>query len=259
MNIFFLDWDVKKCAQYHCDKHVVKMILETAQLLCGVHHMTSESNIQVPYKLSHKNHPCAIWTRESLTNYLYLCRLGIALCDEYSYRYNKRHKSQNVIEWCMENKPQIIDKGITSPPKAMPDIYKVKDIIQSYRNYYIGAKSKFATWKNRKKPKWFQDDTKPDFEMLLNKNYKDFKEFYDENKVKIYKSIIQLFSHIKNNNKKSSLRIGAKIDNIEWDTDFNYSIEDSIILKRDLLPFFEKIDDFETCIMIRDLYNDLVN
>ena len=156
MNIFFLDYDVEKCAQYHCDKHVVKMILETAQLLCVVHHMTDQVTDQVPYKLSHKNHPCAIWSRESLTNYLYLCELGLALCKEYTYRYGKRHKSQDVIEWCVTNKVNICDKGFTEPPKAMPDEYKVKSVVQSYRNYYVGAKSGFAIWKNRKKPEWFE-------------------------------------------------------------------------------------------------------
>mgnify|MGYP000607032860 CR=1 FL=1 len=105
MNIFFLDDDIKKCAQYHCDKHVVKMILETAQLLCGVHHMIDQVTDQVPYKLSHKNHPCSIWSRESLSNYLYLCELGLELCYEYTYRYGKKHKSQSVIEWCIVNNP----------------------------------------------------------------------------------------------------------------------------------------------------------
>ncbi len=121
MNIFILDLDVKKCAQYHVDKHVVKMILETAQLLCGVHHVTDQVTDQVPYKLSHKNHPCSIWARESLSNYLYLCELGLELCNEYTYRYGKRHKSQDVIEWCLTNKPNILDKGFTEPAKAMPD------------------------------------------------------------------------------------------------------------------------------------------
>ena len=155
MNIFFLDMDVKKCAEHHCDKHVVKMILETAQLLCGAHHMTDKVTDQVPYKLSHKNHPCSIWVRESLTNYLYLCELGLELCKEYTHRYGKRHKSQEVIEWCVTNKVQICDKGLTEPPKAMPDEYKVKDVVESYRNYYIGAKSGFATWKNREIPFWY--------------------------------------------------------------------------------------------------------
>jgi len=154
MNIFLLDWDVKKCAQYHCDKHVVKMILETAQLLCGVHHTISPTD-QIPYKLSHKNHPCAIWARESVTNYLYLCELGLELCKEYTYRYGKRHKSQDVIEWCITNKAKISDKGLTRPALAMPDEYKVEDVIQSYRNYYNGAKSDFAVWKNREIPEWF--------------------------------------------------------------------------------------------------------
>jgi hypothetical protein len=158
MNIFFLDLDVNKCAKYHCDKHVVKMIIETAQLLCGVHHTTPQVTHQVPYKLSHKNHPCAIWTRTSLTNYLYLCELGLALSKEYTYRYGKRHKSQEVIEWCLINKPKIQDIGFTEPPKAMPDEYKVSDVVESYRNYYRGAKMDFAVWKNVDIPKWLKNN-----------------------------------------------------------------------------------------------------
>ena len=156
MNIFLLDTDTRKCAQYHCDKHVVKMILETAQLLCGVHHMTDQVTDQVPYKLSHKNHPCAIWSRESLSNYLYLCDLGLELCKEYTYRYGKRHKSQDVIEWCVTNKPNICDKEVTEPARAMPNEYKVDSVVESYRNYYIGEKSKIAVWKNRDIPEWFK-------------------------------------------------------------------------------------------------------
>lgn len=154
VNIFFLDWDVDKNAQYHCDKHVVKMILETAQLLCGVHHMTAPDNSHVPYKLSHKNHPCAIWARESLSNYLYLAELGLALSEEYTFRYEKKHKSQQIIEWCLSNQPQIEDKGFTTPPKAMPEEYKVDDVISSYRNYYLGAKKSFLSWKKRELPEW---------------------------------------------------------------------------------------------------------
>lgn len=155
MNIFFLDYDNTKCAKYHCDKHVVKMILETAQLLCGVHHVTAHDTSHVPYKLSHKNHPCSIWTRGCLSNYLYLCDLGLELCKEYTYRYGRRHKSQDVIEWCLTNKPNISDREFTEPPKAMPDEYKVDCVVQSYRNYYIGDKKYFAKWKNREIPEWF--------------------------------------------------------------------------------------------------------
>lgn len=163
MNIFFLDENPKLSAQYHVDKHVVKMILETSQLLCGVHHMTEQmtynhpsSTLQVPYKLSHKNHPCSIWVRKSLSNYLYLCELGLELSKEYTYRYGKRHKSQEVIEWCIINKPNIPDIGFTEPAKAMPDEYKVDSVVQSYRNYYMGEKYSFAKWKNREIPNWFK-------------------------------------------------------------------------------------------------------
>ena len=104
MNIFILDTDPKLCAQYHNDKHVVKMILETAQLLCGVHHML-ETKLEIPYKLSHKNHPCSIWVRECLENYVWLCDLGIELCLEYTHRYGKRHNSHAIIAWCITNHP----------------------------------------------------------------------------------------------------------------------------------------------------------
>ena len=152
MNIFILDLDVKKCSQYHNDKHCIKQLLETAQLLCGVHWVLGG---EAPYKLSHKNHPCSIWARESLSNYLYLCELGLALCDEYTFRYGKRHKSQDVIEWCLDNKPNLIDIGFTKPALAMPDKYKTNNVVESYRNYYIGEKYSMATWKNRDVPEWF--------------------------------------------------------------------------------------------------------
>lgn len=154
MNIFFLDEDIKKCAEYHVDKHSTKMCVEYGQILCSVHWVLGK---EAPYKLSHKNHPCSIWTRESLSNYLYLCELGLELCKEYTYRYGKRHKSQEVIEWCLINKPNIPDIGFTEPAKAMPDEYKVKSVVESYRNYYMGAKSGFAVWKNREKPEWFKE------------------------------------------------------------------------------------------------------
>jgi hypothetical protein len=153
MNIFFLDFDTKKCAQYHCDKHVCKLIVESAQLLCGSHWVLGS---EAPYKLSHKNHPCSIWVRESLSNYLYLCDLGLELCKEYTYRYGKRHKSQDVIEWCLTNKPNINDINFTTPPLAMGDEFKIgNDVIKSYRNYYMRAKKDFARWKNRQIPDWF--------------------------------------------------------------------------------------------------------
>jgi len=156
MNIFVLDQDPRVCATYHNDKHVVKMILETAQLLCGVHHMT-ESNLDVPYGLSHKNHPCSIWARKSLENYIWLCDLGMELSKEYTHRYGKKHKSQDIIEWCLINLPDIPEVGyMTEQPKAMPDECKTDDVVESYRRYYIMEKSSFCNWKNREIPNWYK-------------------------------------------------------------------------------------------------------
>jgi hypothetical protein len=152
MNIFVLDTDIEKCAKDHCDKHCVKMILESCQILCGVHWSTGGD---APYRLSHKNHPCSIWARTSYSNYVWLTDLGLELCKEYERRYGKIHKTKSVLEWCLTNKPNIPDLGLTPHAKAMPDEYKVDDVIESYRNYYRGAKKDFAKWKNREIPEWF--------------------------------------------------------------------------------------------------------
>jgi hypothetical protein len=132
MNIFVLDLDPVKCAQYHVNCHSTKMIVEYSQLLCSAHWMTN-SGFSIPYKLSHKNHPCSVWVRECIENYLWLCDLGLSLCDEYTYRY-----------------------GITPFALAMPDEYKVSDAVEAYRLYYIFEKHNLAMWKNREIPHWFK-------------------------------------------------------------------------------------------------------
>ena len=156
MNIFVLDKSPQQSAKWHCDRHVVKMILESAQLLCSVYHL-KHSIDDIPYKLTHKNHPCSIWARESKQNFQWLLDLSYALCREYTMRYGKIHKTQNVIIWCDIHKDQLIfDKNDMTPfPLAMPDTYKVDDPIQSYRNYYIHGKAHLHQWKQNK-PDWIQ-------------------------------------------------------------------------------------------------------
>jgi len=154
MNIFVLHEDPRKAAEMHCDKHVVKMIVETAQLLCGAHHMTSNRE-DIPYRLSHKNHPCAIWTRESIENYRWLVSLGLYLGREYTRRYGKIHKSMLAIKWCGVNEPDLPQIGMTPFRLAMPDTCKVSDDpVENYREYYIKEKASFCTWKTST-PKWF--------------------------------------------------------------------------------------------------------
>ncbi len=151
MNIFYLSKIIEFCAKWHLDKHVVKMPTEYNQLLASVHHMTG-SKYKPLYKLSHKNHPCAIWARTSLSNYIYLCNLCIAVCKEYTFRYGKIHKGQGIAEELFKNLPDIPDIGFTELPQAMPDIYKDKDTVEAYRAYYIFGKSHIHSWKNRPMP-----------------------------------------------------------------------------------------------------------
>lgn len=155
MNIFFLDENVEKCAQYHCDKHCVKMILETAQLLCSAHWMVGN---EAPYRLTHKNHPCAIWVRKSIYNYNWLLELGFALCAEYHRRYDKVHKCQAVMDWCEFNIPDLPEVPFSVPPQCMPDIYKQSNTVKAYRAYYMGEKAGFAVWKHTLTPTWFRVD-----------------------------------------------------------------------------------------------------
>jgi hypothetical protein len=155
MQIFILDRDPKKAALMHNNKHVVKMVTESCQLLCSVHHLTGDRT-DIPYRLSHKHHPCAVWARESYSNYVWLLDLTRALLDEYTHRYNKKHACERVYEWCTLNLPNIKDKGLTDFAQAMPEQYRNKDAVKAYRNFYIGEKLHFCHYKNREIPNWLQ-------------------------------------------------------------------------------------------------------
>lgn len=160
MNIFHLEKNLKKSAQYHCDKHVVKMILEYAQLLSTTHRILDKGKVLISeelYKATHVNHPCSIWTRKTSTNYSYVFILWFHLMKEYTFRYGKIHKTSRLLPFLKHQPKNILkSKELTEIPLAMPDKYKVKDDpIISYRNYYIGDKVFFAKWTKREIPKWF--------------------------------------------------------------------------------------------------------
>lgn len=144
MNIFFLSLNPKEAARLHCDKHVVKMIIESAQLLYSAHWtLNPEGLLADAYKLAHKNHPCAIWVRISITNYMWLASLAWWLCKEYQYRYgdHKIHKTEAHVIWLLNHPPKSIPfVGLTQPSLAMPDQYKQEDVIESYKTYYIESK-----------------------------------------------------------------------------------------------------------------------
>ena len=106
---------------------------------------------------SHINHPSAVWARESEDQYLWLYQLLTHLCKEYTHRYGKTHAVVNRCWQELRNPPKNLKgkKGFREPPQAMPDEYKVTDVVESYRNYYRKAKSGFAVWKNRQVPEWY--------------------------------------------------------------------------------------------------------
>jgi len=163
VNIFYLDRDPVIAAQMMCDKHVVKMILESAQMLSTTHRILdgdTYANLIGLYKLSHKNHPSTKWVRESPANYKWLYNHMIALMHEYTHRYNKHHATERLIE-PLKNPPivlqETLQKEFTDPPMCMPDYCKGDDIVSSYQTYYIVEKSDFAKWKKRPVPEWFTE------------------------------------------------------------------------------------------------------
>ncbi len=179
MNIFFLDENPIIAAKYHCDKHVIKMILESAQLLSTAHRVLdgkermvlndngrrakrwvhpSEEFDQILYTATHINHPSAVWVRESAGNYQWLMSLTIALNGEFIRRYNKSinhatiDKLARVLTYLPDEMPRT---GFTPPPQCMPAEFVADDYVQGYRNYYMGAKRELAVWTNTPTPYWW--------------------------------------------------------------------------------------------------------
>jgi len=153
MNIFILDNDIKTCAQYHCAQHVVKMILESVQVLCTA---LNKKGMTTPYKSTHMKHPCVLWVEASYDNFIWLRDLTFELNTEYKYRYNKEidHKSISTLKGILHHIYPAV--GLTPFPQAMPEQYKVKeDPVLAYRQFYRGDKAKFAKWTKREIPEWF--------------------------------------------------------------------------------------------------------
>lgn len=153
MNIFALHNDPKTAALFHTDKHVVKMITESTQIMCTTVRLTG---LDIGYRKTHVNHPCTVWTRSSLSNYLWLKDLVHYLHDEWIYRYNHPinsiHKAYGVMLTLPI--PKIKDVGLTPFALAMPEKYHSKNHIESYRKYYALDKRHLHAWKRRSKPVW---------------------------------------------------------------------------------------------------------
>jgi hypothetical protein len=172
MNIFVLDNDPVSSARMMCDKHVVKMIVESCQLLSTAHHVIDgEEFIVDSGKKKYKsyyclnknickatmiNHPCSIWTRENRSNYMWLWKHAHALTNQYTIRYNKIHSMESMLMEGLYNPPTKISKGKITPfVQAMPDQYKDENAVVAYRKYYIFEKARFAKWNYSETPEWF--------------------------------------------------------------------------------------------------------
>jgi hypothetical protein len=175
VNIFYLDEDPIKCARAHYDKHVVKMILEYAQILSTTHRVLDgqayyelskanrkilryslqdfilESNI---YKAAYINHPCNIWCRKNTENYQWLFNLWIAVMEEYTFRYDKHHASERLIPLLKNFPKNLIKDSFINPPSCVEDYCKVGNTIEDYRNCYRYQKIDLYSYKKRLPPDW---------------------------------------------------------------------------------------------------------
>lgn len=186
MNIFYLDPDPQTCAEMHVSKHVVKMIIEYAQLMSTAHRFLdgyeeiekryvhgsmparyrntkvwrlNDARDATLYKATHINHPSAIWCRENKENYKWLYDMWVCLCDEYTYRYGKIHACARLKDALYHAPDNIPDGEFFAPTPAMPQDIKIVsdnpiagrkyDVLKSYHNYYNVAKRGFATWKGQ--------------------------------------------------------------------------------------------------------------
>jgi hypothetical protein len=174
MNIFFIEPTPEACARSHNNKHTIKQLLETAQLLCTAHRVLDGTLVDKKwrltgdadaflYKATHINHPSNKWIRETTGNYTWASDLLVALCKEYTYRYGKIHKCQEIglVDWLADNFPQNIKQGPTTEfAVAISDEWSIDaPPLENYRNYYQTAKLRMADWTgkvgSREKPSWF--------------------------------------------------------------------------------------------------------
>lgn len=148
MNIFYLSKDVNKCVKHYHDQHVVKMLLESTQLLSNaIQYHGGHSK----YAATHMNHPCSVWARESKTHCIWLYNLICELNNEYRFRYSKstNHKSFDIAVKLMSQIDLLPDSVFVDPPQCMPDKYKSNNAVYAYRQYYAFEKINNKKWSKR--------------------------------------------------------------------------------------------------------------
>ena len=162
MNIFILHNDPIYAARMQCDKHIPKMVLESAQMMAQAlrrHGATDDmmplTKSGTPYKGGHKHHPCTVWVGDTYHNFSWLAQHAKALCREYTKRFSKTHACQSPIHQMSIMIYLFNDTGLTPFAQAMPDEYRDDDAVKAYRAYYHSKQ--FAKWeKGTPAPDWWQ-------------------------------------------------------------------------------------------------------
>lgn len=160
MNIFVLHENPVVAAHYLCDKHVVKMALETAQIVSTVWQMYTADVPEPHYRATHEHHPCVQWAARTIDNYQWLIAHGRALVAEHHMRYpaSPMHGSARIIEALAAPPAQMLGVGLTPYAQAMPEQYRREDAVVAYRLYYLSEKLHFAKWTNCEPPYWVRPD-----------------------------------------------------------------------------------------------------
>lgn len=154
MNIFYLDSDARLAARAMCDKHVVKMSTEYAQILSTVHHLQGTNLSGGLYTSTHTKHPSVLWACESVANYRWLYAHWRATQAEYERRYKRVHASARLSLALATIPLGLAYKPFTAPPQVMPKQYRQEDAVGAYRLYYREEKAHFAKWKLGGMPQW---------------------------------------------------------------------------------------------------------
>jgi hypothetical protein len=155
MNIFAVSSNTKVCAQALDDKRLIKMVLETAQLLSNAMHKHGQVG---PYKLTHTNHPCSIFVAASAGNWLWTLDLFSELANEYYYRFRKTHKCLENLELFMHHINNVPNVAGREPFVNCTTFKEVTDTEEAYR-LYLAQKWDNDTvqpkWTKRQQPGWY--------------------------------------------------------------------------------------------------------
>jgi hypothetical protein len=188
MNIFVLDRNAITAAEQHCDKHVRKMVIESAQMLTTAYYFgagiksnkaadarrsdihdifggfprVDDQGKPLPYRISHPGHPCTVWTSKSFNNFAWHLLLASALSEEFQRRWGKEHAVKPILGWMAKHPPPssyAFDESFNLTPfaQAMPECFRGPDPVEAYRRLYHHKASLFdVTWKAPSTaPDWF--------------------------------------------------------------------------------------------------------